>query len=1722
MSSEAPPPDQAPPVGPAAAVAPRTAPGEATLQLLTVNVTSWTAMEDWVLQRHEDVICVQETRLEAAAMAGARRRAQRAGWGGVWRAAVPSRLGGTATGGLAILTRGGRRIQEVPVGAEQPHRWLSAAVETGRGHPLHVTTVYGSVGNPRANRRLFQAVFEHQAALGPAHWACAGDWNEEAEAVWPIVADGGRHIRLPRSPVPDPHGTCTPGRRRIDFWALSASLQGRAGQERILLGEPPRPHRPVKLALRIGGESAPTPGLDLPQAYPEDALDPRHEDVGFAAEQVLGAQAVWQHRLQANDLDGLWELWNRLAEQYLDHQSGNTSHKLHGRGRVRQRRWLSEVGPRQGNQDGAGTAVATDYRYIANGLRELERLHRQEPVGAAAVRAAVLTRLGQAAARVGAPWPDRVRAIADMLPAHWLAWSTEAEAARSRELSGVHKARRAAWRTWVQEAVSKRPGLLFRWARGDPPVPTMGVCTDGQWSLCPARLLGAAAEAWQKLWNPPGGRGWTPRAPEAADLPPLDPAGLRDIAQHIPSAKAGGLDGWRVAELKALPLPHWRLLGQLLELCERVGDWPAGFKQAAVSLLPKEGETDVAALRPVTILPLPYRIWAVARRPAVKHWEGADGADGAEEPGVGADQAAWQLAAEAETQRLQGRAMAGIFLDCSKCYDRVSHVQLDDAARRLRFPDPLLVLALRIYGAPRRLRLNGGFSDERTPTHGITAGCGLAVALLRAYLHDAVTRVPPEAAGDGETVAVVRRYVDDLVIWAAGPPKAAARAVCIRFHTVAGLLAARGMHLNTKKSGMVAAPASCAAHARRYMRSSGIAVVPTVRDLGLDTSWSRRRQGTRQKRLAKQRTPAYRISCLPVQDQLRANMASSLLNGGGLYGVGAEGVSRTAEDTLRTLVHIAVVPGSRGRRCRHADLIAAGDPSQLDPGERSVWEVLKAWRRRVPSLPDPALLAEAWSERAARPHRGILGPIAATQAVLRRLGWDAQDPWAWRDREGRAVPLWAGPELKAVVHRDYQAVEWARVAAGRRDFAGTEGGIDEDATYALLRKWRKRKQGKKVGLLRCILSGGTWHQHRLHDAYPERHPSATCPACGEADETAAHRWWDCPAREMDRRAAEVDDVARMARHDLANEGSMAALWLNGTLPKGVIPVARSPFMDLEEEAEDPLRPPAGPDAPPPAGAAAAPARVPPEDSLVDVFTDGAATHPKHAVLRRAGWAFVSPGHNAARSAPVRGPIQTAYRGEIRASVAAAEALPGGLRIWTDNLGVVRGWARIARGDIPRGSHRDLWERAASAANGRPVQVHWIKSHMDQATAVSAGWTAEQWAGNAAADEAAGAAAKRHAVPEPVAQDYLGWLDIVTRVQAHMVSTLQQCAHQRPPAPAARRRRGACTRRPALRRVRRPCPPAVGPHRRIETRPHEWVCLDCHRRVSRRGKWGVWRRLPCARARRSYPLHGSVPWLPQPGPGEPPLHVFRTVDGRTSCERCGASRVQRWRARLGTHCAGHPPADQAAAGAPAGPAPGGPPGAAGPPGAPAGPAAEAEALVDAAPGPAPLPPLAPPVGPPGAPAPAAGAGPPAPPDAVGVGSAAGPGPGPLPPVPVPPPPPPPLPPPAAAPADDPEGEPPLGPFAAFGPAPAPAGPVAVAAPQRPRRRRSRWEIQQLLDSHELAEEDGWLRCTRCMARQRPRQRYRFAWCPLAGAAEPPVPEGGPGSGGGGGGGGGPAT
>ena len=190
------------------------------------------------------------------------------------------------------------------------------------------------------------------------------------------------------------------------------------------------------------------------------------------------------------------------------------------------------------------------------------------------------------------------------------------------------------WTRWLREDLSSRP---YVWLRPDfvPPSPFLVVKdphTKSSRILVEPHLIDAGFRgAWMPYFCGSGHPVVTPEQflgfighllPQEnyLDLPRITGRDLQEVARAKKST-AGGLDGWAWNELQALPLPWFSGLAILLELVESTGNWSQGLLDAYIAMIPKaEGDSTPLGQRPLSVLPVVYRLWASLRLGHLREW----------------------------------------------------------------------------------------------------------------------------------------------------------------------------------------------------------------------------------------------------------------------------------------------------------------------------------------------------------------------------------------------------------------------------------------------------------------------------------------------------------------------------------------------------------------------------------------------------------------------------------------------------------------------------------------------------------------------------------------------------------------------------------------------------------------------------------------------------------------------------------------------------------------------------------------------------------------------------------------------------------------------------------------------------------------------------------------------------------------------------------------------
>ena len=140
-------------------------------------------------------------------------------------------------------------------------------------------------------------------------------------------------------------------------------------------------------------------------------------------------------------------------------------------------------------------------------------------------------------------------------------------------------------------------------------------------------------EEFRKAWLPyfcRSGQGSLEEFAEEVDVwllllpvvsrPQLTGEVLADVVRRK-GATAGSLDGWCWREAKALSVAWFDGLACILAKVEEIGVWPEGVLDACIPMITKaDGDATPLGQRPLSVLPVVYRIWASAWMVQLEDW----------------------------------------------------------------------------------------------------------------------------------------------------------------------------------------------------------------------------------------------------------------------------------------------------------------------------------------------------------------------------------------------------------------------------------------------------------------------------------------------------------------------------------------------------------------------------------------------------------------------------------------------------------------------------------------------------------------------------------------------------------------------------------------------------------------------------------------------------------------------------------------------------------------------------------------------------------------------------------------------------------------------------------------------------------------------------------------------------------------------------------------------
>ena len=838
----------------------------------------------------------------------------------------------------------------------------------------------------------------------------------------------------------------------------------------------------------------------------------------------------------------------------------------------------------------------------------------------------------------------------------------------------------AEWQAWKEEEIAGAAGKAFSFARlPERWKPPTAKKADGGIADTPVDILEAEDENYAGLWRAER-EAPSEETKEPPRVLPQSQRLKRPTVQRVRKACGKFKKGTAIHPADGVRMKHFLLLPDLavealidiFMLMEAVGEFPGQAGLVLTKLLPKpRGGT-----RPIGIYPCIYRVWARTRQIEAARWEKRTWKPFyAAAAGTSPEKVVWRAALRNQAAKKQGQAVAQIVVDFKKFYEMVDHEVLEDRAKKLAFPEPLLRLILEGYRLERRVGFENLVGKPLFAKSGIIAGDTFATALVKAFYAEQLESFQErwrEIGGKAGVEVELAAYIDDLSVTVRGPAAAVTRMMP---ELEADLVHTMEAHIGGKIAGE---KTNLTASTRKLWREINQRRETQSRQkepedgtfLGIDTLMSRSRgaaargQSKWRNRFAAAMRRRKRLQRLKTAQGKSRKIFSGSLQASLSYGSCVLGTSDAELLSIRKAASTVLTPKAFGRSL--SVLLAVwGDPCWLpavSPILRWGEEIFEACREIGVGTLSRRELEDIWQkcppESAAKTWRRATGPMDALYLSLKRIGWKPASPTKFVLDIGGEVELDQTPPrlLKRLLQEAVERAHQRKAAANL--FQDGEKRVCFDHVRAACRQ--KRKPDFFWSGLTAVC-GATWTGDRLEEAgYIVDADAVKCSLCKKERDTLQHRLWFCEASAKAR-----DSVFKKHRHEVV--AARAAGKDDPLYTRALVKHPAAGFLPPLEGGIEWLFPAAG---------AAADGTT---DSSIGGhlgFLDGSCDTHIIRECRRAGWSVVFTDACGKPSAVVRGPVwhplpQTAAAAEYVSYGVAAQVVEKPTKLYGDCESVVK-------------------------------------------------------------------------------------------------------------------------------------------------------------------------------------------------------------------------------------------------------------------------------------------------------------------------------------------------------------------------------------------------------------------------------------------------------------------
>ena len=1138
--------------------------GLAPLKIVCSNVTALQTGGSSLLKVAEDaqVVLVQETKCTVTTQKRLSIEYREQGWQVVWGKELPEWRSAeeAKSGGVAILVKEGIPVLTSPPSSTleknlwDSTRWVKAKVAYGKGNEwIDVTSVYAPSADPEAREKILGEVMEAAAELGDIPGVIGGDFNAGPgkSGVLAATLDTGwwkdtaeEHARVLGTTPENTYFSVKEGkeiRKRLDYVLLNRAACTGLSSVKVVHDSGLPQHRPVEIALDVGAYRQIVLAYTLPKQFP---LEKCGQGVKTAQKAFANKELQWGALQHPQDR---WIQWNKWAEDFLlqacEGEIEGPTKAYCGRGRT----FDPTPKHRTAKQSKEGDALTVSQRRLTKNVGRLEecRLWYVRSNGGvpphdvcncwSKARKELRVLLDDDSLQQDMPSEE---ALVDLCRAVRVKVSTLADRVKRKRLED--------WRQRLRDAWHNAPKAIFKYCKDEQYRKMTALKNeDGKFTANAEEMDTLLHEAWmpilrryaekpepdwgafrEKFAEDIAGKG------QAMQMDRLTGKELQQTLGRMKTQTSAGVEGWRMAELKALPLVLLDRLADVFDAIECTGEWPPSLMRALIALIPKGEDDTPLKQRPITITSCVYRLWAAARLRRLIKWQ--ESWIGEQQHGFRAGHSTahlyWHLSLKLEKAVLSGDdtdQVWGFTIDYAKCFDRVPHEIVLSLAEEWGAHWRILGPLRAAYTAmERRFKLGDvGVGGAFRTTNGILQGCPLSVVLLNALMAvwgSAVTR---------RTGAIAMGYADDVyavanteaeVHGAARVTKEFINAAdmevkaekCVGFTSKEGTKTKFGLgdgFFPDKKQfgavgadilagkgnfGPIARERAVTAH-RVFTRVSSVPLSFTEKALiGARGPMMAALHGCEVTDFSKQTIETLRQgAALAVWGQGRKQRTLNIV----WHVLSPVGIDAPAEIVQRRMAAFLRLTEDDGMRREAEDVwrLARDRRAEREARRRDRASDLARLRRENPGVANPRVT-----------EMNKKGVIELLWDDLERYGWRWSSFDFWTTHIGLRVHvrLWDKGKWLHELREGIRAHAYRLTVTKRPSMQGIEGGVDRQATNAV---WKDRTTDRYLaGVIRGALSGSQLVGVQL--LRNKEVETSLCRYCGEAIEDRRHAWWWCP------------------------------------------------------------------------------------------------------------------------------------------------------------------------------------------------------------------------------------------------------------------------------------------------------------------------------------------------------------------------------------------------------------------------------------------------------------------------------------------------------------------------------------------------------------------------------------------------------------------------------------